>query len=641
MKFIRNLSMSAKFGLIGGLTACMLAAPTALVVGNSVQEIRAAQLQQAGIAPARELLRLVQFTQQHRGLAAGLLGGDDSMAAAQQAKAKELVAALGATQAAFAAFGNGDLAKRLAESAKTLQDLGTAVGKGAVTVPDSFVRHSRVVAAQLDLLEDLAQSSGLVLMADAADYHLQDAVLNLIPKMTESLGQMRALGIEALGQGTLGLKGRADLQALLTMAHERETTSAKALGIAAKGSEELQQILGGSKAKAETSLKSLFELIDTQLVKAELLKLAPKDYFDASTKALNDVFAFGNDAFNHLERRANDRLAAERTELAVMALAIVLLAALCAWLMWAIARATTQSAAAAVRVAQAVAEGDLGTAVPEAGRDVLARLLAALREMQGRLGSVVGQVRGNAESVATASAQIAQGNLDLSQRTEEQASALQQTAASMDELGSTVGHNADNARQASQLAQGASEVAGQGGMVMTKVVQTMKAIQASSQKISEIIGTIDSIAFQTNILALNAAVEAARAGEQGRGFAVVASEVRSLAQRSADAAREIKSLIGASVEQVDAGTTLVDQAGATMQEIVASIARVSSIMGEIRGASAEQSEGVSQVGAAVSRMDQTTQHNAALVEETAAAASSLQEQAQQLVRAVAVFKLGA
>ena len=641
MNFIRHLSMPAKFALIGGLTACMLAGPSALVVVDAVQEIRAAQQQQAGIEPARALLHLVQLTQQQRGLAAGLLGGDNSMAAGQKAKAKELAAALTAAEAAFAAFGDADLAKRQAESAKTAQALSTAVGKGAVTVPDSFTRHSRLIGSQLDLLEDLTQASGLVLQAEAADYHLQNAVLALLPRMTESLGQLRARGVEALGQGTLGPAGRAELQALLTMAHERDAAGVKALGIAARDSSELQQLMSGSRLKADAGLKSLFTLIDTQLVKAELLQLAPKDYFEASTKALNDVFAFSTEAFKHLETRASARLAAARTELVGMALSIALLGALSAWLMWAIARATTNSAAAAVRVAQAVAEGDLGTAVPDGGRDELGRLLSALRDMQGRLGSVVGQVRGNAESVATASAQIARGNLDLSQRTEEQASALQQTAASMEQLGSTVVHNADNARQASELAQGASAVAGQGGTVMTQVVQTMKAIQASSQKISEIIGTIDSIAFQTNILALNAAVEAARAGEQGRGFAVVASEVRSLAQRSADAAREIKSLIGASVEQVDAGTALVDRAGTTMQEIVASIGRVSSIMGEIRSASAEQSQGVSEVGAAVGRMDQTTQHNAALVEETAAAATSLEEQAQQLVQAVAVFRLGA
>jgi methyl-accepting chemotaxis protein len=243
------------------------------------------------------------------------------------------------------------------------------------------------------------------------------------------------------------------------------------------------------------------------------------------------------------------------------------------------------------------------------------------------------------ENVATASAQIAQGNQDLSGRTEQQASALQQTAATMDELGSTVRNNADNAAQANQLALGASSVAVKGGAVVGQVVETMKGINDSSRKIADIIGVIDGIAFQTNILALNAAVEAARAGEQGRGFAVVASEVRSLAQRSADAARQIKTLITASVERVDQGTALVGQAGKTMDEIVGAIQRVSDIVGEISSASAEQSSGVAQVGQAITQMDQTTQQNAALVEESASAAMSLQQQAQQLVQAVAVFRL--
>ncbi|MBI5255750.1 MAG: hypothetical protein HY855_04570 [Burkholderiales bacterium] len=274
-------------------------------------------------------------------------------------------------------------------------------------------------------------------------------------------------------------------------------------------------------------------------------------------------------------------------------------------------------------------------------KDETGQLLAAMRDMQASLVKVVGQVRGNAESVATASAQIAQGNQDLSQRTEEQASALEETAATMNQLGSTVKNNADNARQANQLARSASEVAQQGGAVVGEVVETMKGINDSSKKIAEIIGTIDGIAFQTNILALNAAVEAARAGEQGRGFAVVAGEVRSLAQRSAEAAKEIKSLIGASVERVEQGSALVDKAGETMSEVVASIKRVTDIVGEITSASSEQATGVNQVGEAITQMDQVTQQNAALVEESAAAAESLRGQAQQLVSAVAVFKIAA
>ena len=295
--------------------------------------------------------------------------------------------------------------------------------------------------------------------------------------------------------------------------------------------------------------------------------------------------------------------------------------------------------ARAVELADKVAHGQLNNAVEIRGKDEIAALLQSLKDMQGSLAKLVINVRQGSEGVATASAEIAQGNNDLSARTEKPASALEETAASMEELGSTVRQNADNARQANQLAQSASSVAVQGGVVVDQVVETMKGINESSRKIADIISVIDGIAFQTNILALNAAVEAARAGEQGRGFAVVASEVRSLAGRSAEAAKEIKRLIGTSVERVEHGTTLVDQAGSTMKEVVDSIKRVTDIMGEISAASGEQSTGVQKVGEAVTQMDQATQQNAALVEQMAAAASSLKSQAQELVQVVAAFKI--
>jgi methyl-accepting chemotaxis protein len=313
-------------------------------------------------------------------------------------------------------------------------------------------------------------------------------------------------------------------------------------------------------------------------------------------------------------------------------------------LAWAITRRLIRQLggepAAAVQVAKAVAEGDLSTHITLRTGDQHS-LMAQLHAMQVSLARTVAQVRSGSENVATASAEIANGNQDLSSRTERQASALQQTAATMDGLGSTVRNNADNAKQANQLALGASSVATEGGAVVSQVVQTMRGINESSQRIAQIISVIDGIAFQTNILALNAAVEAARAGEQGRGFAVVAGEVRSLAQRSAEAAREIKVLISASVERVEQGSTLVDQAGKTMEQIVSAIKRVTDIVGEISSASTEQSTGVAQVGQAVSQMDQVTQQNAALVEQSAAAAESLKAQAGQLVQAVAVFRLSA
>jgi methyl-accepting chemotaxis protein len=295
--------------------------------------------------------------------------------------------------------------------------------------------------------------------------------------------------------------------------------------------------------------------------------------------------------------------------------------------------------AEAVAVARAVADGDLTTQLRLRAGDTRS-LMANLQSMQQSLARTVTQVREGSESVATASSQIADGNQDLSSRTEQQASALQQTASTMEELGTTVRHNADNARQANELARNAASVAVKGGNVMGQVVDTMKGINDSSRKIADIITVIDAIAFQTNILALNAAVEAARAGEQGRGFAVVAGEVRSLAQRSAEAAREIKTLITASVERVDQGSALVNLAGKTMEEIVASIGRVSGIVGEISSASTEQSSGVGQVSQAVQQMDEATQRNAALVEQSAAAAENLKQQAQQLVQAVAVFRVG-
>lgn len=319
--------------------------------------------------------------------------------------------------------------------------------------------------------------------------------------------------------------------------------------------------------------------------------------------------------------------------------AIVLGLALSAWLGFILIRAITGPLNTAVRLARAVAAGDLTQHVDVHSTNEVGQLMQALKDMNDNLVKVVGQVRSGTDTVATASAQIAAGNLDLSSRTEEQASSLEETASSMEELTSTVKQNAENARQANQLVVSTADVAAKGGQVVGKVVDTMASIKSSSRKIADIIGVIDGIAFQTNILALNAAVEAARAGEQGRGFAVVASEVRNLAQRSAGAAKEIKTLIEDSVGQVDAGGKLVDEAGKTMNEIVTSVKRVTDIMSEIAAASQEQSAGIEQVNQAVAQMDEVTQQNAALVEEAAAAAESLQDQAGNLAEAVSVFKL--
>ncbi|WP_039852048.1 methyl-accepting chemotaxis protein [Hylemonella gracilis] len=372
---------------------------------------------------------------------------------------------------------------------------------------------------------------------------------------------------------------------------------------------------------------------------AEATQMLTRDMVPAQREwqaAMDELADFEYKASDDAEVRAKgvyETAMASIITLTVIAIAIGVFVA------YVITRSITAPVGRAVTLAETVAAGDLSSRVMVEGQDETAQLLRSLAHMQESLSRVVSTVRVGSESVATASAEIAQGNQDLSARTETQASSLEETAASMEQLSSTVTQNADNARQANQLAQSASSVAVEGGEVVSQVIETMRGISDSSKKIADIISVIDGIAFQTNILALNAAVEAARAGEQGRGFAVVAGEVRNLAQRSAEAAKEIKTLITDSVHRVEAGTTLVDQAGNKMSEIVQGIKRVTDLVGDISAASTEQSQGVAQVGEAVQQMDQVTQQNAALVEEMSAAANSLKSQANELVQAVAIFKL--
>ena len=364
--------------------------------------------------------------------------------------------------------------------------------------------------------------------------------------------------------------------------------------------------------------------------------MASSTVFDASLAAIHRLTEF-NDEGSRTDAASSLALYhASRLQVGGMLASAAALAGLLGWL---IARAITLPLRKAVSLSQAVAAGDLSQQAGSRSRDEIGQLMRALAAMVVNLRTLVSDVRGGVESVATASAQVATGSIDLSQRTEEQAANLQQTAASMEQITATVRQNADNASAASQLAASACEVATRGGSVVGSVVTTMDAITHSSRRIADIVGVIDGIAFQTNLLALNAAVEAARAGEQGRGFAVVAGEVRALAQRSGQAAREIKDLIAQSVAQVDGGARQVTEAGHTMDSIVAQVRRVNDLVGEISAASGEQTRGIEQISLAVSQLDEVTQQNAALVEESAAAADSMQSQARTLAHAVSAFKL--
>jgi methyl-accepting chemotaxis protein len=372
---------------------------------------------------------------------------------------------------------------------------------------------------------------------------------------------------------------------------------------------------------------------------AEAEELLEKTFVPAAQRYLTTVAQFLSLQRSHLDELSASVTAIKeqsRRLLILLGSLCVLIGVACAWVL---TRSITGPVHEAVAVARRVADGDLTGEVQVRSKDEIGQLLQALKHMNGNLLQLVGKIRTGSDAIATASSELAAGNMDLSSRTEQQASSLEETAASVEELTSTVAQNADNARQANSLAMSASEVADRGGAVVTKVVDTMTSINESSKQIVDIISVIDGIAFQTNILALNAAVEAARAGEQGRGFAVVASEVRSLAQRSAAAAKEIKVLINDSVAKVDSGAKLVDEAGTTMKEIVGSVKRVTDIIGEITAATEEQTSGIAQINQAIAQMDQVTQQNASLVEEAAAASEAMQAQAAQLTQTVSAFTL--
>ncbi|MBA3588447.1 methyl-accepting chemotaxis protein [Methylibium sp.] len=637
--FVGNLRLAHKFLLIGALAAAMLALPSALVVSSGIDKLRFAQAELAGIGPAHDALRLVQLTQQHRGLAAGFLSGTEALGPQRQAKQSEVDSALARSQASVASLGDAKLTELSERIATDWEALAKDIGATNMLGSRSFLRHTALIEEQLALIEDISHVSGIALHPERSGRFLQTGVLRHLPHLTETLGRMRDRGTVQLSSGLASPeeKTRLEMMGVATRAHYLDAR--KVLALAVQGSPALQEAIAASMDVAMASTEQALKLADEQIVKAEPLSFSSSDYFATTTRVIDEQFVLIEAAFQALDQMLRQDVAAARLQLVAVLSGITVLAVMALFIMWTVTRTTTRSVGTALRLAESVAKGDLCSKVHTEGRDEIAQLLRALGSMNDSLVRVVSDVRTNAEGVATASMQIAQDNQDLSQRTEEQASAIEETAASMEQLGSTVRQNADNARQANQLASKASSVAVKGGEVVGQVVDTMKGISESSRRIAEIIQVIDGIAFQTNILALNAAVEAARAGEQGRGFAVVAGEVRSLAQRSAEAAKEIRGLIATSVERVEQGTTLVGRAGATMQEVVASIQRVSDIMVEISSASTEQSAGVAQVGEAVSQMDQATQRNAALVEESAAAAESLEQQAQQLVQAVAVFKL--
>ena len=642
MSLLSRLSLLQKFAVLALVGLFVAAWPTYLHVRDALRTIDHARMEASGAAPLTALSKVVQAMQIHRGLSAGMLGGDAVLATRRPAAGERVTQAMEAATARLAgAHIPAEQQAAWQQARQTWQQLEAKVAQKQLQQAQSTAQHTALIASIMRISDELLHFYGLQVETEVGPHALIQAALVSTPMLGEKLGILRAQGSGFLARHELPPFNKGVVSSLHQRAQELQAQAFTDFARALQAEPAYRSSLEALTQQAQTQVRQALELATREVLEAPELTLAPQTYFDTFTRTIDGLYELNAQALTQLDATLQQRQARLQNMLWLQAVVMVLLLVLGVVMIAAFANSIRAPLLQAVELADAVAEGDLaGPPLPN-GSDEVGHVLHALQAMRSQLIQVVQRVRLSADGVATASVQIAQGNQDLSMRTENQASALQETSAAMEEMTATVGQNADSAAQATQLAANASLIASHGGEVVTQVVQTMHGIHASSGRMADIIGVIDSIAFQTNILALNAAVEAARAGEAGRGFAVVAGEVRQLAQRSAQAAREISGLINESLNSVQQGNALAERAGQTMEEVVQAVRRVSDIMGEISAASREQSQSVGQVGDAVAQMDQTTQQNAALVEEMAAAANSLQSQAQELVQGVAVFRLAA
>ncbi len=636
---LERLLLWQKFIILSIVALILAAIPTYLYLQEADKNLEAAVIEMQGLAPAAAILNVVQLTQQHRGLSALVLGGVTAAKEKREAKQREADQAYEAMSVIIKTLHSKSIEEAWDKSLQDWVATRAAVNSGNLTVAGSYAAHTALVPKLLMVNDLVSDHFGLSLEPDLGSYQLIQAMYYQLPYLAEETGKMRAKGAGMLAKNEASQEDRQVLAAIVARVNDRLMQTTTAFNKAGAADPAILAKLGASVQEMTNLANNVIQVATHSIVKADTLTYSSVDYVAMTTKAIDAQFSANQAASKELEAILVRKIASLRmtrwTMIGCM-LGLILLAGLIARV---IARSVSVPLSHAVTIAQRVAKGDLTSDFNIVGNSEAAQLMRALKEMNDSLLVIVGNVRSSIDSIDAASRDIAQGNSDLSSRTESQASSLEETASSMEEITSTVKQSTDNARQANALVLSASDVAVKGGNVVSQVVHTMGEINDSSRKIVDIIGVIDGIAFQTNILALNAAVEAARAGEQGRGFAVVAAEVRNLAQRSAGAAKEIKALIGDSVDKVNVGNKLASDAGLAMDEIVTSVKRITNIMSEIVQASQEQGTGIEQINQAITQMDDVTQQNAALVEQAAAASESLNRQASALSHAVAIFKL--
>ncbi|TBO31316.1 methyl-accepting chemotaxis protein [Aquabacterium lacunae] len=639
--WIANLRFRHKFGLLGLLFAVLVGIPTVMVLQRAWAEWRLLESERSGLRTSEPLLEVIRYTQEHRGLSAGVLSGNAAMQAPRaerQKKVNELLTTLGPLIEGHA---SREMNERHQQLLQRWQAIEQALAGGQLTAPDSFKQHNALIQTQIDLLSDVGEVSGLALDADPRSYFMIVALTQYMPRATDMLGKARAKGTAIRSKGTATADDLLTLRSLADGALALKEDTISALHRAARYFE-------GGQLPAEllTRQKTTDEKVDSAIALVGQITASggesgpeAKAYFDTLTAAILSEFAMSDEGMKVLDALMASRVKAVQAEFLTLSAAVAVLFALGAFVMHSVARSVIHSVEDAMQVSCALAAGDLSRNLHSPQRDEVGDMINAMGQAVAHMRGIIESIKVASDSVATAATQIAQGNQDLSARTESQASSLQQTASSMEQMSSMVQQTATTAHRSRDLSASAAQEAVASGEVFQQVVQRMESIRQASAKIADINAVIDGIAFQTNILALNAAVEAARAGEQGRGFAVVASEVRSLAQRSTQAAREIKTLIQQSVDSVAQGYELASSSTEAIDRLVGQVKEVSSLMSEIAMGSEQQSLGISQVNEAVSMLDQGTQQNAALVEESSAAAISLRDQASRLQQSVASFRL--